>query len=185
MRQLFLLQATLTAALISIGPTSVAPAAEPPPGSQQPTVRDLGAVGDLLFSRGNAQRIERATVRDFGGVGDGRADDTEAIQEAVDAGVGDVCFPRGEYRITKTILIELDKVGPTSLVGSGTARLVMAGPGPAVKFVGTHGGTADPKSVQPNVWQRQRMPTARECTRAAGLETMSVPWQRRSIWPLH
>jgi len=100
-----------------------------------------------------------ATVRDFGAVGDGRADDTAAIQKAVNAGVGDLRFPRGTYRVTKPIVIELHKVGWTSLIASGTARIVMAGPGPAFKFLGTHAGTADPSAVKPEVWQRQRMPT--------------------------
>jgi hypothetical protein len=34
----------------------------------------------------------------------------------------------------------------------------MAGPGPALQIVGHHGGTALPSSVQPLVWQRERMP---------------------------
>ncbi|NQT12882.1 MAG: right-handed parallel beta-helix repeat-containing protein, partial [Planctomycetes bacterium] len=100
-----------------------------------------------------------ATVRDFGAVGDGVTDDTAAIQKAVDQGAGDISFPRGVYRISQTILINLDEVGPTSLVGSGAARILMTGPGPAVKFVGTHQGTAGPSTVKPNVWDRQRMPT--------------------------
>ena len=100
-----------------------------------------------------------ATVRDFGAVGDGVTDDTEALQRAVDSGAGDVRFVRGTYRITRPIVIDLDKVGPSSVIGSGTARIVMAGAGPALRLIGTHEGTADPASVQPNVWQRQRMPT--------------------------
>jgi hypothetical protein len=99
------------------------------------------------------------TVRDFGAIGDGVADDTAAIQKAVDAGDGDVRFPRGVYRLSRPVLVDLDRVGPTALAGSGTARILMTGPGPAVKFVGTHEGTASPKTVRPNVWQRQRMPT--------------------------
>jgi hypothetical protein len=35
---------------------------------------------------------------------------------------------------------------------------VMAGAGPAFKFVGTHAGTAAPASVKDNVWDKQRMP---------------------------
>ena len=100
----------------------------------------------------------RRSVRDFGAVGDGEADDTAAFQRAVDAGVGDVFVPRGVYRLTKPVVVELDKAGWTSLAGSGAARLVMAGPGPALRFVGTHGGTASPPSVKDNVWARQRMP---------------------------
>jgi len=98
------------------------------------------------------------TARDFGAAGDGRTDDTDAIQKAVVSGAGEIRFGPGVYRITRTIVVELDRVGLTSFVASGTARIVMAGPGPALKFVGTHEGTADPPSVKPNVWQRQRAP---------------------------
>ena len=100
----------------------------------------------------------RKTVRDFGAVGDGQADDTGAIQAAVNAGIGLVNLPRGTYRITRPIQVDLDRVGWTSLAGGGVARIVMAGAGPAVRFVGTHEGTASPKSVKPNVYARQRMP---------------------------
>ena len=96
-------------------------------------------------------------VREFGAVGDGKADDTAAIQRAVNAG-GSVHFSKGSYRLTKTVLIALDRTGFVSLIGDGTARVVMAGPGPAFKFLGTHGGTADPEQFKPNVWERQRMP---------------------------
>jgi nitrous oxidase accessory protein NosD len=34
----------------------------------------------------------------------------------------------------------------------------MDGAGPAFRLVGTHGGTADPRTVQANVWERQRAP---------------------------
>lgn len=98
------------------------------------------------------------TLQDFGVVGDGRSDDTIAIQRAVDSGMGNLRFEKGVYRITKPIEINLDKVGYTSLSGDGTARIVMAGPGPAFRFVGTHAGTASPPSVKANVWDRQRTP---------------------------
>jgi parallel beta-helix repeat protein len=98
------------------------------------------------------------TVRDFGAVGDGRADDTAAIQQAVASRIGDVRFPRGVYRISRPIVVDLDRAGPVSLAGEGTARIVIAGPGPAFKFVGTHEGTADPPTFKPNVWERQRSP---------------------------
>ena len=97
------------------------------------------------------------TVRDLGAKGDGQADDTAAIQQAADRG-GEIRFGRGTYRITRPIVIDLERVGYTSVVGDGTATLVMAGAGPALKFLGTHRGTADPNSVKENVWQRQRNP---------------------------
>ena len=103
---------------------------------------------------------DHQSVRDFGAKGDGKADDTEAIQRAVDSGIGGIRFAKGVYRITKPIVIELDRVGYTSLSGDGTARIVMAGPGPAFRFAGTHDGTAAPRSVKPNVWENQRTPMA-------------------------
>jgi len=123
------------------------------------TVFVATAIAPSIAHAAEAPSSSAPTVREFGAVGDGQADDTAAIQKAVDAGVGDVRFPRGVYRITQPIVVELDRVGPTALVGTGTARLLMAGPGPAIRFVGTHGGTAGPSTIKPNVWERQRMPT--------------------------
>jgi len=97
------------------------------------------------------------SVCELGAKGDGLADDTAALQQAAERG-GEIRFTRGTYRITQPIVIDLDRVGATSVVGDGTATILMAGPGPALKFIGTHGGTADPKSVKDNVWQRQRNP---------------------------
>ncbi len=136
-----------------------------------------------------------ANVRDFGAVGDGKADDTDAIQKAVDARRGGVWLPKGRYRITRTITIELDKLGPTSMLGDGTATIVMAGAGPAIHLIGTHEGTADPKTVTPNVWQNQRMPIVRgieivgEHSQAVGIEathTMQAIFTNVGVrWALH
>jgi hypothetical protein len=111
---------------------------------------------------GASDRAE--SVKGLGAKGDGVSDDTAAIQKAVNSKIGTVHFAAGTYRITKTIDVDLDKVGWTSFVGDGAARIVMAGPGPAIRFVGTHEGTADPASVKENVWKSQRMP------RVSGLE---------------
>lgn len=103
-----------------------------------------------------------ASVRDFGAKGDGTADDTAAIEAAVRGAVdGALEFPRGRYRLTRTIEIKLAEAGPLGLVArGGSATVVMAGPGPAFRIVGSHDkGTADPKSVKPVTWERERMPT--------------------------
>ena len=97
-------------------------------------------------------------VRQFGAIGDGVADDTSAIQKAVDTGIGEVRFFRGVYRITKPITIDLDRIGPTSVVADGPARILMNGPGPALRFVGNHEGTAAPNTFKENVWKNQRSP---------------------------
>lgn len=98
------------------------------------------------------------TVKAFGALGDGAADDSDAIQRAVDSKQGQIVFPKGVYRLTKTITVDLDKLGPTSISSDGTATIIMAGPGPAFRFIGTHEGTASPHTVKENVWQNQRSP---------------------------
>ena len=97
-------------------------------------------------------------VTAFGAVGNGMHDDTNAIQKAIDTGMGHIEFPQGMYRITRPIVIELNKVGFVTLTGNGVARVVMAGAGPAFRFVGTHEKSADPEGFSKEVWDRQRMP---------------------------
>ncbi len=103
-----------------------------------------------------------SNVKGFDAAGDGKTDDTEAIRHAVADADGRLQFPRGNYLISETIEIKLDEVGRIGIDGDdGTATIIMAGQGPAFRIVGTHGGTGDPNSVKPNVWERQRMPTMR------------------------
>ena len=97
-------------------------------------------------------------VRDYGAVGDGKADDTDALRKGIAAARGGLRLGTGTYRIRETIEIELDKVGFASLIGDGTTRILMSGPGPAIRLIGTHGGTADPGSVKAEVWDKQRAP---------------------------
>ncbi len=98
-------------------------------------------------------------VRDFGAMGNGRHDDTQAIQHAVNEGDGNLLFPPGNYLVSKTIEIKLEMVGRISLDGSGgTAKILMAGAGPAFHLRGTHEKTAFPEDFTPGVWKRERMP---------------------------
>ena len=87
-----------------------------------------------------------------------QADNTATIQRAVDSGREQIRFPKGRFRISQTITVNLAEVGPTSFSSDGTTTLVMTGPGPAIRYVGTHGGTAAPHTMKPEVWQRQRTP---------------------------
>ncbi len=111
------------------------------------------ATPPTLLAAGQAQ-----TVKDFGAVGDGKTDDHAAIQRAINAGIGDIRLPKGHYRITKSLQIDLDRAGYTSISGGGTATLIMAAGGPALHIIGTHNGTAAPGTVKANVWERQRLP---------------------------
>lgn len=98
-------------------------------------------------------------VREFGATGDGATDDTEAIQHALQVGRGVLAFPKGTYRITRSLTVELERTGFAGIRGeNGTARLLMDATGPALRLVGTHGGSAFPASITPGVWDRQRFP---------------------------
>ena len=100
-----------------------------------------------------------SNVRDFGAAGNGQTDDTESIQHALADGGGQIEFPRGDYRLTQPIVVDLAKLGRTSINGSGgTAKIIMDGKGPAFFFAGSHDKSADPKGFKPEIWQRERMP---------------------------
>ena len=101
-----------------------------------------------------------SNVRNFGAKGDGKADDTTAFQHAVNDGDGVIAVPRGDYRITKPIVLDLAKKGRLAIHGAGgTAKILMHGKGPAFFLKGTHGKSADPLGFRPEEWQRERMPT--------------------------
>jgi hypothetical protein len=114
----------------------------------------------LALSVAAGEEPSFANVRDFGAVGDGLVDDTAAFLKAIDSKRGVVVVPRGKFRISQPLVVELDKVGYIALEGRGIGQIIMAGSGPAIRFVGTHNrGSADPQTIQGNVWQNQRMPT--------------------------
>ena len=110
----------------------------------------------LLFL--SAHSSAQTNVRSLGAAGDGVKDDTAVLQKAISAGVGDLYFPKGTYRLTKTLEFDLTKTGVSSVSGDGTASLLMEGPGPALRFAGSHGGTAAPSTVNSSVWERERTP---------------------------
>lgn len=100
------------------------------------------------------------SVRDFGAKGDGKTDDTRALQHAFTKGEGTLLFPPGNYLITRPLVARLNARPRFHLSGSGgTARLIMAGAGPALHLIGTHPKTASPKSVAEGVWLKERLPT--------------------------
>ena len=99
----------------------------------------------------------QVNVRNLGAQGDGKSDDTAIIEKALITH-GSVSFPKGIYRISRTLMIPLSESGFTAISGDGTARIVMTGAGPAFFFKGNHEGTAAPTTVKPGVWEKERTP---------------------------
>lgn len=69
-----------------------------------------------------ARLRQTLSVKDFGATGDGVTDDTTAIQNALNAGIGrSVYFPAGTYRISTTLLVKTN----TTLVGDGINKSII------------------------------------------------------------
>lgn len=89
----------------------------------------LGAAGTSAQAAPALDVSGATTPQDFGAVADGVADDTDAIQQAIDAQQAKankiVYFPPGTYRTTRTVVIP-DRSGAFNrilLVGAGTMGL--------------------------------------------------------------
>jgi len=78
----------------------------------------------MALTKVSYSMIEGATanVLDFGAVGDGVADDTDAIQAAIDSGAGSVYAPTGTYKITSTVNINR----PITFFGASRANTIFS-----------------------------------------------------------
>ena len=85
-------------------------------------------------------------------------DSTAVLQELIDDHDGNLLLGRDEVlRITKPLVFDLAKHKAVAVKAAGGVTIVMDGPGPALRFIGSHEGTASPKSFQPATWN-ERMP---------------------------
>lgn len=96
-------------------------------------------------------------VRQFGAVGDGVADDTVALQRALDESRGAVVLPAGDYRLTRGLVVHLDARRHTAIRSAG-ARLLNESADPALHLIGTHQGSASPDELSDSVAAGELMP---------------------------
>ena len=115
--------------LVTLGSVSSAPiqaavlkSMNQPPAASAPTAVLSGSATTVAH---HSQTLETLNVRDFGALGNGQADDTAAIQQALDAGAGKaVRVPAGTYkvrplRIRTATTLSLDS-GATLVLASGS-----------------------------------------------------------------
>ena len=85
------------------------------------------------------------------------ADDSSRLQHQIINSSGSLVLKAGRYELNQPLRFDLAKLGTVTVKADGPVTLVMNGPGPALDFVGTHEGTASPKTFKPATW-RERMP---------------------------
>jgi parallel beta-helix repeat protein len=86
-------------------------------------------------------------------------DSTVALQKMIDDHDGNLLLGKDDVvRITKPLVFDLAKHKAVAVKAAGGVTIVMDGPGPALRFMGSHEGTASPKSFLPATWN-ERMPT--------------------------
>lgn len=85
-------------------------------------------------------------------------DATAKLQRRIDSNDGNLLLGKIEIlRITKPLTFDLTKHQAVSVQSAGGVTIVMDGPGPALRLVGSHEGTASPKTFKPATWG-ERMP---------------------------
>ena len=86
-------------------------------------------------------------------------DSTIALQKMIDDQDGNLLLGNDEViRITQPLVFDLAKHKAVAVKATGGLTIVMDGPGPALRFLGSHQGTASPASFVPATWN-ERMPT--------------------------
>ncbi|HQZ65646.1 MAG TPA: right-handed parallel beta-helix repeat-containing protein [Planctomycetaceae bacterium] len=124
-------------------------------------------------------------------------DSTMVLQKMIDEQDGNLLLGNDEVlRITQPLVFDLTKLKAVTVRAAGGVTIVMDGPGPALRFIGSHQGSASPTSFVPATWN-ERMPIVSgieilgnheladgielEQTVAAIVSNVSVRWCRHGI----
>lgn len=81
----------------------------------------------------------------------------ERVARELEEGKGRLVLPAGVHVFRAPLVVDLARLGAVSIRGDGPVTIRMEGAGPAIRVVGTHEGTADPRSFREETWL-QRMP---------------------------
>lgn len=85
-------------------------------------------------------------------------DSTAQLQRQIDSNQGNLILTGPKIiRITKALVFDLKKHGAVAVRAERGVTIIIDGPGPALRFVGSHQGTASPKTFNAVTWN-ERMP---------------------------
>lgn len=80
------------------------------------------------------------------------------LQAQIDANAGNLKLTGPKIiRITKPLVVDLGKHQAAQVIAESSVTIVMDGPGPALRLIGSHQGTAGPTSFKPATWN-ENMP---------------------------
>lgn len=165
-------------------------------GRQRPVVTRFGmGVWLLWLASASLQAQYSRTIEQIPQLSE-LPDATEPLQRMLDGNRGSLKLTEKYYRLTRPLLVDLKKFGSVSIGSEVGATLIMDGPGPALRVLGSHTGTASPKSFNVTTWN-ERMPLISgleilgaheeadgielDQTVAAIIDRVSVRWCRHGI----
>ena len=83
-------------------------------------------------------------------------DSTAVLQQMIDEHGGNLLLGKDDVlRITEPLVFDLVKHKAVAVKAAGGVTIVMDGPGPALRFIGSHEGTASPASFKPTTWNER------------------------------
>lgn len=118
--------------------------------SDESRLTDFSYAGYHRGERSIPLRKPDVSVKDFGAVGDGKTDDTEAIQKAIEESAGKtIAIPAGEYLITDQLVI---RDSGTVLQGAGITKTKLLFPTPLNEIKPNWGATTTGRRTSNYSW---------------------------------
>lgn len=110
----------------------------------------------LIVISAQCQEPLMDTLKSFAG---GTQSASAILQRLIDETSGLAELPAGTFLLDTPLRVELPAQGYRGIrSANGATRIIMNGPGPALRILGDHQGTAYPDSVEEHTWEKERFP---------------------------